>query len=60
MSTYTVHVHTHTQAKVATYHLAGGACEGFATAYCGMEFDSNFCENFAVPPGIDSQKYSLR
>ncbi|EKX47108.1 hypothetical protein GUITHDRAFT_107021 [Guillardia theta CCMP2712] len=44
-------------AKIAEYHLAGGACVGFASGYCGLKLDQTFCENFAVPPVLGSANW---
>lgn len=49
------HVDNCSPAQMAAYHLAGGACSGFATGYCGLEINANFCENFAVPPVLGSK-----
>jgi len=44
-------------AMMATFHLAGGACTGFATGFCELEINANFCENFAVPPVLGSKTW---
>ena len=50
-----LHEETCSPAKMAEYHLAGGSCTGFASAYCGLALDNLFCENFAVPPVLGSE-----
>jgi len=52
-----LHTEACSPAKIAEYHLAGGACEGFASAYCGLELNEQFCENFAVPPVLGSESW---
>jgi len=53
----TLHDETCSPAKMAEYHLAGGACTGFASAYCGLPLNDQFCENFAVPPVLGSTSW---
>jgi hypothetical protein len=52
-----LHMEACSPAKIAEYHLAGGACEGFASAYCGLALNEQFCENFAVPPVLGSESW---